>query len=308
MTSAFPKPFDDLVSEARRFAGELGTWPSQNKLKARLHVRAERARAVLEVLKASGFDPAEPDTDVPVPRRLHLVPAESSQDDSKSTPDTSADYPDIAGTLPVTGADLPPETVPVDHPGTPSDQDSSTGEPVTASAPSWPWLRHMRDRWRATRESSTEEPVTLSRPVHGWPLVLLAAPAFVAIWSGWVGLGALTGFGAVHPLPGIADSFTINSAITLPIGVETYAAYALRVWLAGHGSTRARRFAKRSSIGSLVLGAAGQVAYHLMTAAHLSAAPWPITTAVACLPVVVLGFGAALAHLRHTTDPSEVRR
>jgi cytochrome bd-type quinol oxidase subunit 2 len=132
--------------------------------------------------------------------------------------------------------------------------------------------------------------------------VLLALPAFVAIWSGWVGLGSLTGFGPVHPLPGIADGFTLNTAITLPIGVETYAAYALRIWLAGIGSTRARGFAKWSAIGSLVLGAAGQVAYHLMTARHLSAAPWPITTAVACLPVIVLGFGAALAHLQHTTD------
>jgi hypothetical protein len=134
-------------------------------------------------------------------------------------------------------------------------------------------------------------------PAHrGW-LILLALPAFVAIWSGWVGLGGLAGFGLVHPLPGIADGFTLNSAITLPIGVETYAAYALRVWLAGAGSDRARRFARASAIGSLVLGAAGQVAYHLMTARHVTSAPWPITTAVACLPVVVLGFGAALLHL-----------
>jgi hypothetical protein len=36
-----------------------------------------------------------------------------------------------------------------------------------------------------------------------------------------------------------------------------------------------------------------------MIADHVAVAPWPITTAVACLPVVVLGFGAALAHLQH---------
>jgi hypothetical protein len=52
------------------------------------------------------------------------------------------------------------------------------------------------------------------RPVSRWPLLLLAAPAFVAVWSGWVGLGSLAGFGMVHPLPGIADEFSINSAIT----------------------------------------------------------------------------------------------
>jgi hypothetical protein len=31
----------------------------------------------------------------------------------------------------------------------------------------------------------------------------------------------------------------------------------------------------------------------------MTVAPWWITTAVACLPVAVLGMGAALAHLLH---------
>jgi cytochrome bd-type quinol oxidase subunit 2 len=132
--------------------------------------------------------------------------------------------------------------------------------------------------------------------------VLLAIPAFVAVWSGWVGLGELTGFGVVHPLPGIADHFSINSAITLPVGVETYAAFALRAWLSGVLPRRARRFAKWSAIGSLTLGALGQVAYHLLSAAGVTHAPWQITTVVACLPVAVLGMGAALAHLIH--DPN----
>ncbi|SCL18126.1 hypothetical protein GA0070616_1438 [Micromonospora nigra] len=135
-----------------------------------------------------------------------------------------------------------------------------------------------------------------------WPVVLLALPAFVAIWSGWVGLGGLTGFGVVHPLPGIWDSFSINSAITLPIGVETYGAYALYVWLSGRVPDRARRFAKWSAIASLLVGALGQVAYHLLEAAGVTSAPWWITTAVACLPVAVLGMGAALAHLVRTHD------
>ncbi|MGW1346525.1 hypothetical protein ACWCOV_36095 [Kribbella sp. NPDC002412] len=103
-------------------------------------------------------------------------------------------------------------------------------------------------------------------------------------------------------LPGIADDFTINSAITLPIGVETYAAFALRVWLSGRVPARARRFAKASALASLALGALGQVAYHLLDAQGVTAAPWPITTAVACLPVAVLGMGAALAHLIHTRE------
>jgi len=44
----------------------------------------------------------------------------------------------------------------------------------------------------------------------------------------------------------------------------------------------------------------GQVAYHLLAQAHATRAPAVITTAVSCLPVLVLGMGAALAHLLHT--------
>jgi hypothetical protein len=146
---------------------------------------------------------------------------------------------------------------------------------------------------------STNNAPKAEREPRSWPVWVLALPAFVAIWSGWVGLGELTGFGVVHPLPGIWDSLRLNTAITLPIGVETYAAYALAVWLTGSAPAAARRFARWSAIGSLVFGAAGQVAYHLLTAAGVTQAPWQITTAVACLPVAVLGMGAALAHLIH---------
>lgn len=93
---------------------------------------------------------------------------------------------------------------------------------------------------------------------------------------------------------------TSRPAITLPLGVEAYAAFALRVWLSGGTrSAKAKRFAKWSTIGALALGAAGQVAYHLMTAAGMTVAPWQITTFVSCLPVVVLGCAAALTHLLH---------
>lgn len=145
-------------------------------------------------------------------------------------------------------------------------------------------------------------PAPQRRRVMAWPLLLLALPAFVAIWSGWVGLGGLTGFGVVHPLPGIADGVSLNTAITLPIGLETYGTFALYVWLSGAGQLRARAFAMWSAIGSLALGALGQVAYHLLVAAGVTAAPWPITTAVACLPVAVLGMGAALYHLVHVDE------
>ncbi len=134
------------------------------------------------------------------------------------------------------------------------------------------------------------------------PLLAIAAGAFVSIWGGWVGLGQLTGFGEIELLPGIAPGWKFNTAITLPLGMEAYAAYALKVWLAPPaGLTEfGRTFARRSAIAALVLGALGQIAYHLMAAAEVEHAPWPITMFVACLPVGVLGCGAALAHIvRH---------
>ena len=83
------------------------------------------------------------------------------------------------------------------------------------------------------------------------------------------------------------------------VGVEAYAAYALRAWLARDQtiSDRTRRFAKWSAICSFALGMAGQVAYHLMAQAGMARAPWAITTVVSCLPVLVLGMGTALAHM-----------
>jgi DNA-binding transcriptional ArsR family regulator len=138
------------------------------------------------------------------------------------------------------------------------------------------------------------------QPVARWPLFLIAAPAAVAVWSGWVGLGGLCGFGIVHPLPGITDGGRLNTAITLPVGVEAYGAYALGAWLTPGTAPTARTFARRSALGALALGMAGQVIYHLLAAAHAAAAPWPVVMLVSCLPVLTLGFGAALTHLLRT--------
>jgi len=135
--------------------------------------------------------------------------------------------------------------------------------------------------------------------MRSWPLLVLAAPAAAEVWSGWVGIAQKTGFGLVSPLPGIWPSLHLDTTITLPVGVEAYAAYALRAWLAsGHAvSGRTRRFAKWSAICSFALGMAGQVSYHLLAQAGVARAPWVITTIVSCLPVLVLGMGTALAHM-----------
>jgi hypothetical protein len=139
------------------------------------------------------------------------------------------------------------------------------------------------------------------KPLVRWPIYVLALPAFVGVWSGWVMIGALTGFGVVHPLPGTPlASWRLDTAILLPVGVETYAAYALYVWLSGRASRRAERFAKISSIGALALGAVGQAVSHVMVSAGVHEAPWGVTAAVSTLPVIVLGLAASLGHITVT--------
>ena len=283
--SAYPIPVAELLPKAQELADRLGEVPSRNRLKAELRIGAPKANAILEQLSRDQV----PDISS---GRLRVVRDTEGDEPEPSSPSDSAS-PEL-------------EASPVVEPATdPVESTSSTQVDDEAEQTSEP-----ADRAPDQQDTASSDPVAASatRSVsspRAWPVLILALPAFVAIWSGWVGLGGLTGFGIVHPLPGIADEFALNTAITLPIGMETYAAYALRVWVSRHVPRRARRFARASALGSLALGALGQIVYHLMAAAHITSAPWPITTAVACLPVAVLGMGAALTHLLHTPDDDQ---
>ncbi len=287
--SAYPVPVEELLPRACELAQHLGEVPSRNRLMSEFRIGARKANEILKQLGTTGAGNDESAESGTAPR-LHLVAGLESTDAS----DEPTQPLPIVETVPAESADdAGSAPAPERGPASPSDPASEEASEQAAAGAN-----------PASRSGATAgSPWTESVPV--WPVVLLALPAFVSIWSGWVGLGGLTGFGMVHPLPGIWDTVQLNSAITLPIGVETYAAYALRVWLSGRVPPRARRFAKVSALGSLILGALGQVAYHLMTAAGMTTAPWWITTLVACLPVAVLGMGAALTHLLRTdTTPA----
>jgi hypothetical protein len=293
----YPQPVDALLPEARKLAQELGEVPSRNRLMTEFRIGAPKANELRDRLTAEQAKADDVEAMRTYLARRGGLPSPVRQDwtlapsmapapyGSEPAPVVDRQTVTDPAAVTVPGSDPAPVAVPavadpsqvaekepqvaVDgHPGT-----KIAGKPAR-KAPVWPV----------------------------WPVWLIALPAFVAIWSGWVGLGGLTGFGLVHPLPGIADGFAINSAITLPVGVEVYAAYALRVWFSGDVPDRARRFARWSAIGSLLVGALGQIAYHVLVAAGITAAPWWITTLVACLPVAVLGMAGALAHLlRHDT-------
>ena len=68
----------------------------------------------------------------------------------------------------------------------------------------------------------------------------------------------------------------------------------------------ARRFARWSALGALAYGMAGQIIYHLLAAAHATAAPWPVVVVVSCMPVAVLGLAAALTHLLRTPHCADI--
>jgi hypothetical protein len=264
--SAYPASVEDLMPQARELMSELGKVPARNEIMRAFKIGAPKANKILAALGESEVEPSTQDhADNGPVRALHSVPAFAPE------------------TLPLAGLDSDVR---------PTDEVS----PVNVEALVTPVV----DPGPVLPSPGPAQVSAVARRIRRWPIVLLALPAFVAIWGGWVGLGRMTGFGPIQLLPGIWDELVINSAITLPIGVEAYAAFAMSVWLSGQThSARARRFAMWSALGSLALGMAGQVAYHLMSSAGVNVAPWLITTFVACLPVVVLGCGAALLHLLH---------
>lgn len=255
----------ELLHKVRTLALEMGGWPSVRAVQRACSVGRPRARGALDALREEGFDPAP-------------------------KPSLDAD-PDAAQTQADSPADAPETRVPGDDLGALDEASAERTERPEIAVEA------------LVKAGATDGPGVRPRRVPRWPLLIIALPAFVAVWSGWVGLGELTGFGPVALLPGIADGWVINSAITLPIGVEAYGAYALWVWLADAARThRARRFAMGSAIGALVLGALGQVAYHLLAAAEVDQAPWQITAFVSVLPVAVVGCAGALIHLQHRKE------
>ncbi|MFI6824159.1 ABC transporter permease [Micromonospora sp. NPDC050187] len=277
----YPQPVEDLLPAARKLTHELGGLPSRNRLMKRFRIGSEKANELLTLLRQERDQQARSD-------RMHAALVVRG---------SLADRPTLFPVDPIPTADTTADPATVDRTEQPAPDPTLTPEPV-------PPVVAVDSAEPSEQASTVESPVTKfgpgrSRRAVVWPVILLALPAFVAIWGGWVGLGKLTGFGKVNLLPGIGSGWVIDTAITLPIGVETYGAYALYVWLSGRVPDRAARFAKWSALGSLAIGALGQVAYHLLIAAGVTSAPWWITTLVACLPVAVLGMGAALAHLMH---------
>jgi hypothetical protein len=286
---------EELLPESRDLPKQPDGLPSRNLLMRTFKIGAPKAdeiRSLLaaeklaETLAAAASDPAEGETDRWTVEQIR---------DALELDTERAEH--VHGVL--SGAVNPwGSSVPIVDVLAPDPVDTRVSGPPATVVPSTTVAEPTSQADRGGHPGTPAE-AKPARPVAVWPVWLLMIPAFVAVWAGWVGLGQYTGFGRVNLLPGIAPEggfATIDSAITLPVGMEVFAAYALYVWLSGRVPDRARRFAMGSALVALSLGALGQIAYHLL-AAPPGGAPWEITTAVACLPVAVLGMGAALAHM-----------
>jgi len=53
-------------------------------------------------------------------------------------------------------------------------------------------------RMRARGQDHSPAGPASNPAMRSWPLPILALSAAVALWSGWVGIGQLTGFGQIH--------------------------------------------------------------------------------------------------------------
>lgn len=258
----------ELLETARVHVGS-GSMPSAELLRQLLRVRRETAAEIRDAL-AQERDTGRTE------RRRHRRAAMAAIGRRKKPRHRPAVVIAPLPELPATLASEPP---------------SETASEVTET---------VRDEPVVLAAETTPTSPRPARRVVVWPLLVIACSPFIAIWGGWVGLGKLTGFGFVNLLPGIVAEggwATLDTAITLPLGMEAYSAYAFYVLLHPTVSVKARRFAAWTALGAVALGMAGQTAYHLMTAAGMTAAPWQITTVVSCLPVAVFGLAAALVHM-----------
>ena len=149
-----------------------------------------------------------------------------------------------------------------------------------------------------------------ARAVRSWPLLVLAAPA---AGRGVVRLGRhrqQDRLRAGLPAAGIWPSLHLDTTSPCRPGGGLRGVRAAR--LAGQRACGQRADPPvRQVVRDLLLRArmAGQAAYHLLAQAGTARAPWPITTIVSCLPVLVLGMDRASPHAarRRRLRPRDAR-
>lgn len=287
---------DDLLSKLLDWTEQDGRRPGRNRVMEKFGIGAGRAMRLLGLVP----DPNAKDrARKPRERRHPPRPVRLGTATSNSPTANDKAWSDLVGQL-ETGQSVNPEPANIPEPGSTGPLNlEPSGEAVRVD-------RSEPDSDTGPDDSVSTGPGRTSRAVLTG-LSVIALSAGVAIWSGWVNLGRLCGFGPTQLLPGLLDRVVINAAVALPLGMEAFAAIALRVWIGGDYSDRTRRYAKWSTLTSLVIGASGQVIYHLLAAAGYKVAPWPVVVFVSILPVAVLGLAAGLLH-HVRTDRKEMNK
>ena len=122
-----------------------------------------------------------------------------------------------------------------------------------------------------------------------------------------LGMAAVAGaaaFTSYSGLAGLAEMAGWNDMLAkfLPITIDAYAMTATRVWLSPARLTeKARGFARRSAIGSIIASVVGNALYHAATA-HVLPITWPMVVGLSAVPPVTLGL---ITHLYHTSKDVE---
>lgn len=119
-------------------------------------------------------------------------------------------------------------------------------------------------------------------------LALIVACGLLEVWASWLTIGSVSGFPKLGRM---------TTGWILPVTTEAYWTVALFAWLVSPAGPRSRRFAMRTAIGMFVLSLTGQEAGHLI-AVTLQRAPLPVVGLVTALPLISVGLGAILIHLR----------
>ena len=312
---------EQLLAEAVKLAEEAGRLPGRNELMRTYGIGAKRAKRIIDELirtgpsglvdaEIAGIESAPDFTRVrselaTEPTKANPGPAtEPTQANPGSTQANPGPVTEPTQANPGSTQANPGSTQA--NPGPVTEPAQANPGPVTEPAQANPGSTQanpgpVTEPAQASPGSTKANPGS-RKPPAAWPLLVIALPAMVAIWSGWVGLGGMTGFGPMDMLPGFTREngsplLYINTAITLPIGIEAYAAYALKVGLSSRVPPQVRRFARISAVVSLLVGGLGQVVFHLLESRGITSAPTWVTILVACLPVACLGMGATLNHL-----------
>ena len=149
-----------------------------------------------------------------------------------------------------------------------------------------------------TRDDPERKRMMTDMPEHAKPaqrdrllpaLVLIVACGLLEVWASWLTIASVSGFPKLGRM---------TTGWILPVTTEAYWTVALYAWIVDPVGPRSRRFAMWTAIIIFALSLTGQEGGHLVAATGRPA-PALVVGLVTALPLIAIGLGAVLIHLRH---------